>query len=172
MSGRKKATARTAISRGCHANCHFSGGLISSSGGELKLYLNWKIKHLLGLLQFIKSKIYRYSSHTTSLTRLGLHPLNSLDPHMPKTLCIPETLIPHPKPPHPDRVLYRILVTFLWTTAATPGFPRGGADPRETTNQLFGITFAKTFCTFLSAPPRSATGQEHFSFIGFHSIDN
>ena len=109
-------------------------------------------KHLLGLLQFIKSKIYRYSSHTTSLTRLGLHPLNSLDPHMPKTLCIPETLIPHPKPPHPDRVLYRILVTFLWTTVATPGFPRGGANPRETTNQLFGITFAKTFCTFLSPP--------------------
>ena len=47
MSGRKKATARTAIGRGCHADRHFGGGLNSSSGGELKLYLNWKINTFL-----------------------------------------------------------------------------------------------------------------------------
>ena len=165
MSGRKKATARTAISRGCHANCHFGGSLISSWGGELKLYLDWKINTFLVYYNSSNPK-FTDIVHTPHPFRLGLHPLNSLDHHMPKTLCIPETLIPHPKPPHPDRVLCRILVTFLWTTVATPGFPRGGANPRETTNQLFGITFAKTLCTSLSPPPDPPLGKNTLVLSG------
>ena len=38
----KKAMAGMAIGSGCTANRHFGSGLNSSSGGELKLYLDWK----------------------------------------------------------------------------------------------------------------------------------
>ena len=56
------------INRNGHPECHFSGGLNSSSGGELKLYLKWK-RNTLRLVteKYVLLRLKTYSKRFTEM---------------------------------------------------------------------------------------------------------